>query len=154
MKFKFTIMLAALLAAFLALIATPARAYDDIALTLRTNSVLASTARLYSNSIYVGNQASVDLHLEFKLDAAATDNISFLFARGVSSSFDSRESLNAKKTYIPIAATGTTTSVTITNVLAKGSGYIYLEYITNACASANLTNLVIRYGGGKPNANP
>jgi hypothetical protein len=128
-----------------------ANAYDDKTLSLSTNSVQPQAAVFDYKPIYVGGQKDVAVHLEFKLDAAGTDNQTFVFGRSISSSTNDIETLAAKRTVIAIAGTGTTKSVTVTNIPTHGAGYIWLIYRTNACATAVNTNMVIRWGN-KQNA--
>jgi hypothetical protein len=120
--------------------------YDAETATLRTNAVLASSAEALWAKIPCGGQKDVAVHIEFNMSAADTSAQTFVIARSVSGATNDVETLAAKTSVVGIAATGTTRSVTITNIPTLGSGTLYILYSTNAAASAYRTNLIVKYG--------
>lgn len=126
-------------------IALPASAYDAETLTIVSNNVAAQSAVVELVSIKCANQSSVGVHIAFSLDAAGTDNQTFVFGRSVDGSTNNIESLGAKRTVIAIAGTGNTKSVTYTNIPTYGASHLFLIYHTNACATAVRTNTIIKY---------
>lgn len=77
----------------------------------------------------------VSLFLSSTNDAAATDNIGYVFYRSLDGTTATKES--AAVANILLAATGTTAINTITNIPTYGCGYLILGYTTNAAATAN-----------------
>lgn len=123
------------------------KAYDAETLTLNTNSVQPSAAVFHYAKIPCGKQSTVDVHIEFASSGADTAAKTFYFARSVTGSTNDIETLVSRWIPVGIAATGTTTSKTITNLPTLGSGALYLVYSTNAAAAGTyMTNLVVKYG--------
>ena len=107
-----------------------------------SNYVAASTATNYNAVIPVQSQRNVALQITQNNDAAGTANISYV----LQSSVDNVTYQTGPFAVIIVPANGTTAVTTVTNFDTVGVGYLRLQYVTNAAASANLTNFSITYG--------
>lgn len=124
-----------------------AKAYDAETVTLRTNAVTASSAEFLYTKIPCAKQSTVDVHIEFASSGADTANKSFFFSRTVTGATNDIETLVTRWQPVTIAATGTTTTKTITNLPTYGASHLVLVYATNAAgAGTYMTNLVVKYG--------
>lgn len=124
-----------------------ALAYDADTITLRTNSVTASSAEFLYAKIPCAKQSAIDVHIQFASSGADTANKTFYFSRTVTGSTNDIETLAARWQPVAIAATGTTTTKTITNLPTYGASHLVLVYSTNAAgAGTYMTNLVVKAG--------
>ena len=130
--------------AILAVLTLPALAqtpiYGPQSLGLWTNFVAASTARAVTNVVDCAHQRNVTFQFLFKGDDAG-GTVTFAFKPSV-------DGTTYADAVIPItlgnlAVAGTTV---VTNIDTFGYGYLKLVYITNAHASANITNVTVSYG--------
>lgn len=118
--------------------------YDSDTVTLQTNACTASAAAFEYAKIPCGGQKDVAVHIEFNMSAADTSAQTFYFTRSVTGSTNDIETLVSRWQPVGIAATGTTRSLTITNIPTYGAGTIVFCYSTNAAASAYRTNLIVK----------
>lgn len=109
--------------------------------TLLSFATCAASAATNINAVIdVSKQANVGIVLKQKNDASGTSAISYYFTFSVDGvTYDT-----VGKT-VGVAAAGTATIVTLTNLNSFGAQYIKLNYITNADATANCTNLSAVY---------
>ena len=116
------------------------RIYAPQPLTLWTNWVLASTNRLYTNTVIDCNgQRNVALQITTKVDAAG-GVVTYAFQPSV----DGITFADARLP-IQVADPGVAGTTVVTNIDTLGYGYLRLSYITNAHATANVTNIVLKY---------
>lgn len=111
---------------------------------LDTSGVITLAGSSASNTTQVviaGKQNAIALSLTFQANAATTDNITFAFQPTVNGT-----DYGAVYT-VPLAMTGTTSRTVITNLPALyGIEQWKLSYVTNAAATAGVTNLSVWYG--------
>jgi hypothetical protein len=133
--------------ALCALMPAPASAqtYGVPTLTTPTN-VLASTASNTTAVVNIQANRNVSVDFQFQGDAAGTANVTAFFIPSLDNiTYDNT------KGYVLIAAANGTTKVNVTTNWDFGAyGYVKLSYITNAAATANITNVVVKVGL-KPN---
>lgn len=127
----------------LAVTVVSAQTYGAQTTTLATNAVAASSTETLSTVIDCGKQDTVAVQIAFKMSGSGTGNQTLTFERSVDGI--SYETLAAKKTAVVIAATGATTSVTVTNIPSYGAKYIKLSSWANADAGVYTTNMVVKY---------
>jgi hypothetical protein len=89
-------------------------------------------------------QASVGVASTARADAAGTDALRFHFQRSVDGTTYDAGGMDGQ--VVALALNGTTATTTFTNIPSNGCGYIRLNWITNASASQNITNLTVKYG--------
>jgi hypothetical protein len=83
---------------------------------------------------------NVALQLKTQSDAANTANTVFAFAKSVDGT-----SYGADVLLVPVANAGTTATHAVTNFVVGGIGYLKLAWVSNAAASAVVTNFQVRY---------
>ena len=135
--------LIAIIASLLLVVSANAQTYAVQNLSLATNAVAASSTETLSSVIDCGKQDTVAVMLQFKMSTSGTGNQTFTFARSVDGT--SYETLAGKQTAVVVAATGATTSTTVTNIPSYGAKYIKLISWANADAGAYTTNMVVKY---------
>lgn len=122
--------------------------YDGETASINTNNCPAASATFHYTKIPCGGQKDVAVHIEFNMSGASTVPQRFYFGRSVTGSTNDIETLDTKWTPVGIAATGTSRSVTITNLPSYGAGALYLIYSTNDVAAGGVfrTNTIVKYG--------
>lgn len=105
-----------------------------------------STATNLNVQLDVRFQSAVALQLEYDMAASgATETIAY--ARSVDDGISSGPGQTFETTLSTIAlGPGAGTNLYVTNILTYGCAKIQLYYITNNHASADCTNLVVKYG--------
>lgn len=104
-------------------------------------NVVASTASNSTAVIHCERAQNVAVSVSFAMTAADTSNQTFVFAR----SYDGITADTPATSIFSwaVAANGTTKVVASTNLPAYGLGGFRLLYVTNAAASAGMTNLLM-----------
>lgn len=115
--------------------------YSPVTLTNFTTCA-ASAANAVALTIDCRKQASVNVQIVQTNDASGTAAVTYVFRRSV----DGSKWDTLQNSVVGVAANGTTEVVCTTNLPTQGAGYIQLQYITNAAASANAGSINIKYG--------
>lgn len=123
-------------------IAVPAQSFKALD-TVQTYSMISAQAASNSTAIvHAERQKDVAVTVSFKMTAASTDNIGFAFARspdGVSTD------TAAASTFVwSVPANGTTTVQATTNISCGALGGFRLLWVTNAAATAIVTNMTVK----------
>lgn len=117
-----------------------AQVYNVQTLTNACSVAASGTLTGGTPTIDVRKQKDVAVQIVLGLPSSGTDVMTYTFERSVDGS--NWETLAAKKTVVGIAATGATTSTTVTNINTYGCGYIRLASVANGSSSLALTNTV------------
>lgn len=153
MKNLFSLILLAAIAAFVmpAKAQAPKYGNNNIWTMFRAGttaiSLPGSAATNIGSTIDCSSQQQVALRVTMAPKTTATDNISFVFQR----SLNGVDYETAGTFVLQLAPSGTAggTNTVVTNLPAAftyGSGYVKLQYVTNAAAAAGiLTNCIVDY---------
>lgn len=120
-------------------------AYGVVKIFVSTNTIpipaQGATNLATPRVIDVRKQAKVALQLYSIASAATTDNITFY----IRSSVDGLTYSTAART-VALAMTGATALTTVTNLDTYGAGYLRLDAISNAAATATVDGCYVSYG--------
>lgn len=87
-------------------------------------------------------QSSVDLQIELMADASGAYTFTVPFQYSV----DGTTYAGMRSGSIAISFNGVTKQTVVTNIPTYGAGYVKIPHLTNATASINVTNGVLKYG--------
>ena len=128
--------------------AAKAQSYGVATANLTTNFLAAASA---SNSTFVVDcRYNRDLYVSLGIatDAAGTANVSAVFEFSPDNTGTNTYDTSHNYTLIAPAVAAGSAVITSTNWDALGAGYMKLLYVTNAAATANVTNLFVKVGIG------
>jgi hypothetical protein len=87
-------------------------------------------------------QTSVDIQVELMADASGA----YTFTVPFQYSLDGITYAGMRSGAIAVSFNGVTKQTVVTNIPTYGAGYVKIPHLTNATASINVTNGVIKYG--------
>lgn len=138
---KRIILTIAALGALLACLTAGAQSYYPV--TMYSGAVFAESATTNLNAtIDCRKTENVALMLSFKLMGTATDDVTVIIDKGVDGT--TWPTATTERSTLVVAATSGTTATIVTNLAAKGYGYMRLVSVQNAAAE-KMTNVVIKY---------
>lgn len=115
--------------------------YYPYTIVASNSATCAATAGTNVNKVIpCGKQASVALQIELMADATGA----YVFTVPIQYSMDGAIYSGMAPNSIAISFNGVTKQTIVTNVPTWGAGFLKIPYLTNATASINVTNIIIK----------